>query len=127
MPSCFDLPILVIDAVVDRDDRGAVLGVDVDPAARGRVCDHVGGVAGGALAGLRALERAALGDVVGVARLGGDREAGALGEAGERADQVLGELAVLVRVEQDLVDVPVGVVVGEDRAAQVVLAAGGRR
>ena len=33
-------------------------------------------------------------------------------------------LAVLTRVEQDLVDVPVGVVVGEDRAGEVVLAAG---
>ena len=125
MPRSLRLADLGDRAVVDGDDRGAVLGVDVDAAARGRVRDHVGGVAGDALAGLRALERAALGDVVGVAGLRGDREAGALGEAGERADQVLGELAVLLRIEEDLIDVPVGVVVGEDRGAKVILAAGG--
>ena len=48
---------------------------------------------------------------------------GALGEPGERADQVVGQLRVLVGVEQHLVHVPVGVVVGEDRFAQVLLGA----
>src|SRR5262249_3358827 len=59
------------------------------------------------------------------AGVGGDREVGALGEPGERADQGVGQLAVLVGVEQHLVDVPGGVVVGEDRLADVLVAAGG--
>ena len=67
------------------------------------------------LPGFARFERLALGDVVGVAGLGGDREAGALGEPGERADEAVGQAAVLARVEEHLVDVPVGVVVGEDR------------
>src|SRR6266545_1153312 len=62
-------------------------------------------------------------DVVGVAGIGGDREVGALGEPGERADQRVGKLAVLVGGEQHLVHVPVGVVVGEDRLADVLVAA----
>ncbi len=111
---------LLDHAIVDGDDRGALVRVDVDPAAGRRGLVQARGVALlGPAGGL------ALGDVVGVAGLGGDREVGALGEAGDRADQVVRELAVLLRVEQDLVDVPVGVVVGEDRAAQVGLAAGG--
>src|SRR4029077_7550048 len=58
------------------------------------------------------------------AGVGGDREVGALGEAGERADQGVWQLAVLVGVEEHLVDVPVGVVVGEDRGAEVLVTAG---
>ena len=61
---------------------------------------------------------------VGVAGVGGDREVGALGQPGERADQVLGQLAVAARVEQHLLHVPVGVVVGEDRVVEVALAPG---
>ena len=72
---------------------------------------------------LGALRRPALGDVVRVARLGGDREVGAVSQAGDRAEQVVGELAVLAGVQQHLVDVPVGVVVGEDRGPQVLRAA----
>ena len=106
--------------VVHGDDRSALLRVDVDPAAGGGGLVEAGGVAF-----LGALGRLGLGEVVGVAGLGGDREVGALGETGDRADQVVGELAVLLGVEQDLVDVPVGVVVGEDPAAQISVAAGG--
>ncbi len=69
-----------------------------------------------ALLGRRALEGLALGDVVRVAGVGGNREVSALGQARERTDEVVGDLAVLAGVEEDLVDVPVGVVVGEDRA-----------
>ena len=78
-----------------------------------------------ALGRSRALHRGALGDVVGVAGLGGDGEVGALGQAGERVDDAARQVAVLLGVEEDLVDVPVGVVVGEDRGAQVLGAAGG--
>ena len=113
------------DAVVDRDDRSINPRVDVDASARGAVGDDVGGVAGLRPCGLRALHCLAQRDVVGVARVGGDGEVGALGQARQRADQVVGELRVLVGVQQDLVHVPVSVVVGEDRVAQVLLGAGG--
>ena len=69
------------------------------------------------------MERRRIAQVVRVAGVRGDREVRALGEPGERADQGVGELAVLVGVEEDLVDVPVGVVVGEDRLADVLVAA----
>ncbi len=72
---------------------------------------------------LGAHRRPALGDVVRVARLGGHREVGAVSQTGDRAEQVVGELAVLAGVQQHLVDVPVGVVVGEDRGPQVLRAA----
>src|SRR4029079_6634988 len=98
-------------AVVDRDDRGVLASEDVDAAAGGGVGDHVGGVAGGALGRGRALGRGDLGEVVGVTGLGGDREVGALGQAGERVDDAARQVAVLLGVEEDLVDVPVGVVV----------------
>ena len=119
LPSFVVLADLLDDAVVDGDDRSVKARVDVDASAGRGVRDDVGGVAGLGPVGLRPLQGLALGDVVGVAGVGGDGEVGALGEAGQRADQVVGELAVLVGVEQDLVDVPVGVVVGEDRVAQV--------
>src|SRR5262249_24262521 len=64
------------------------------------------------------------GDVVGVAGVGGDREVGALGQPGQRPDQVGGQAAVGARVEQHLLRVPVGVVVGEDRVVEVLGAAG---
>ena len=66
----------------------------------------------------------ALGEVVGVGGLGGDREA-ALREAGERADEVARQAADDPGAQEHGVDVPVGVVVGEDRLADVLLAAGG--
>jgi hypothetical protein len=47
---------------------------------------------------------------------------GALGEPGERADEVGRQLAVGPRVEQHLLHVPVGVVVGEDRVVEVLAA-----
>ena len=118
-------PIFLIDAVVDGDHRSVKARVDVDASARGVRRDHVGGVARGPALGGGAGERRRVVDVVRVPGVGGDREVGALGEPGERADQGVGQLAVLVGVEQDLVDVPVGVVVGEDRGAQVLVAAGG--
>ena len=122
MPSVPFVTDLLDHAVVDRDDRGVLTGVDVDPASgRGRV-DDVGGVARGRAFRLRRARRLALGDVVGVAGLRGDGEAVALGEAGERADEIVRELAVLAGVQEHLVDVPVGVVVGEDPAAKVRVA-----
>ena len=63
-------------------------------------------------------------DVVGVAGLGVDREV-ALRQAGQRADEVGGQAADQTRAHEDRVDVPVGVVVGEDRAADVLVGAGG--
>ena len=63
-------------------------------------------------------------DVVGVARLRVDREA-ALGEAGQGAGQVARDARDQARPHQDRVDVPVGVVVGEDRLARVLRVAGG--
>ena len=74
--------------VVDRDDRGALGGEDVDPAPGRRGGDHFGRVAGGvALPGVPR-QRCPGRDVVGVAGVGGDREVGALGQPGQRADQV---------------------------------------
>ena len=49
---------------------------------------------------------------------------GALGQPGQRADQVGRQLAVGAGVEQNLLGVPVGVVVGEDRVVEIVGAAG---
>ena len=72
---------------------------------------------------LDALEQLGLGEVVRVTRARVDGEA-ALGQPGERADQVGGHAGDQARAQQDRVDVPVGVVVGEDRAADVVLVAG---
>ena len=65
----------------------------------------------------------ALGEVVRVAGAGVDREV-ALGQPGQRSDQVGGQAGDQPRAQHHRVDVPVGVVVGEDRAAQVVLGAG---
>ena len=74
---------------------GLHAGEDVDPATGRRGGDHVGGVAvlRRALRG-RFAQPGAVGDVVGVAGAGGDREVGAVGEPGQRADQVGGQLAV---------------------------------
>ena len=94
------------------------LGEDVDPAALLVGLDDERGV----LAGLRLL----LGrlDLAGVGGLGVDREA-ALRQAGERADEVGGQAADQAGAHEDRVDVPVGVVVGEDRAADVGVGARG--
>ena len=73
---------------------------------------------------LRELLGVALGEVVGVGGLRRDGEV-ALGQAGERADEVGRQAADQARAHEDGVDVPVGVVVGEDRLAQVLLGAGG--
>ena len=72
------------------------------------------------------LSELALGEVVGVAGAGVDGEA-AFGEPGQRADQVGGHAGDQPGAEQHRVDVPVGVVVGEDRAPHVVLVAGRRQ
>jgi hypothetical protein len=107
-------------AVLDGDHGGAGARVDVDAAA---------GLAG--LDGHRrvapagdALVRLALGQVVGVARPGVHGEH-ALRQAGERADEVGRQAADQAGAHQDRVDVPVGVVVGEDGLADVLHAAGG--
>ena len=72
---------------------------------------------------LRALEEVALRDVVCVACAGVDGEA-AFGEAGERADEVGGHAGDQPCAQQYRVDVPVGVVVGEHGAPDVVVVAG---
>ena len=104
-------------AVVDGDDRGALAGEDVDAAA-GLVGlhDHRG------VAGLDLV--ALLVELARVGRLGVDREA-ALREARERADEVARQAADDLGAHQHGVDVPVGVVVGEDGAADVAVGAGG--
>ena len=66
---------------------------------------------------------ALLGQLAGVGRLRVDREA-ALRQAGERADEVARQAADDLGAHQHRVDVPVGVVVGEDGAADVRLGAG---
>ncbi len=109
-------PDLLDHAVVHRDDRGALLGEDVDAAAVVGGLDDVRRV----LALLHALDELPLGDVIRVTRACVDGEA-ALGEPGERADQVGGHAGDQARAEEDRVDVPVGVVVGPDRGADVVL------
>ena len=63
-------------------------------------------------------------ELAGVGRARLDREA-ALREAGERADEVGRQAADHLRAQEHGVDVPVGVVVGEDRAADVGVGAGG--
>ena len=63
-------------------------------------------------------------DLAGVGGLGVDREA-ALGQARQRADEVGGQAADQAGAHEDGVDVPVGVVVREDRAPDVGLGARG--
>ena len=110
-------------AVVDGDDRGAAAGEDLDPATVLRTVDHKCTVTGLARA-LAELLRLGLGEVVGVGGLGGDGEV-ALRQTGERADEVGRQPADQARAHEHGVDVPVGVVVGEDRLAQILLGAGG--
>src|SRR6185312_17508319 len=81
-------------------------------------------VAGHARVGGRVLQRLAGGEFVRVAGIGGDREVGALGEAGERADQGGRDATVGAGVGEHLLRVPVGVVVGQDRVVEILLAAG---
>ncbi len=71
---------LADDPVVDGDDWRPLLAENVDPARGGGGGDHF---AGAAQAVAAFLHRRAGGDVVGVAGVGGDREVGALGEAGQ--------------------------------------------
>ncbi len=104
-------------AVVDRDDGGALLGEDVDVVALDVALDGDGDVA--------LLDALGLGvDLAGVAGGGVDGEA-RLREAGEGADEVGRQAADGAGAQQHGVDVPVGVVVGEDAAAQVLLGARG--
>ena len=103
---------LLDHAVVHRHHGRAEAREDADAAAAVARLHEVGGV----LARLRALEEVALRDVVGVACAGVDGEA-AFGEAGERADEVGGHAGDQPGPQQHRVDVPVGVVVGEHRAA----------
>ena len=114
------LPSLRITAVLDGDDRRLLAAEDADRAARGVRLDDARGV----LARLEALLELGVGHRAGVGRLGLDREA-ALREARERADEVGGEAADDAGAHQDRLDVPVGVVVGEDRAVEVLVGPGG--
>ena len=107
-------------AVLDRDHPRAGAGEDVDPAAGGLGLDRPRHV----LRRVLAAPQGALGEVVGVARLGVDREV-ALREAVQRADEIAGQAADQPRAHEHRLDVPVGVVVGEDRLAQVLVGAGG--
>src|SRR6185503_12294113 len=102
--------------------RGAAERVDVDRAAVVVGVDDLGGVV---CAPYLAPEPAqvALGEVVGVAGAGMDREV-TLRQTGQRPDEVGGQAGDQARAQHHRVDVPVGVVVGEDRATQVVLGAG---
>ncbi len=104
-------------AVVDGHDGRAAAGEDVDPAAILLRLDDERGVL--ALLGLLA----ALLDLAGVGGLGVDGEA-ALRQAGQRAHEVRRQATDQTRAHEHGVDVPVGVVVGEDRAADVGLGAG---
>ncbi len=110
---------LLDDAVVHGHDRRALLGEDVDAAARVARLDEVGGV----LALLHLLEQLLLRDVIRVTRACEYGEA-ALGQPGERADHVRRHAGDQARAEEDRVDVPVSVVVGVDRAADVLLVPG---
>jgi hypothetical protein len=102
-------------AVVDGDHRGTGLGEDVDALAARLGLDRDRRVAALALA-------VGLGQRAGVGALGAHREA-ALGQAGERADEIARDAADHLRPHQDAVDVPIGVVVSEDRPPEVLVAA----
>ncbi len=107
------LPDLLDRPVVHRDRGRSLLGIDVDPAA-GRRWRKVG----------VALCRA-LGHIVGIASVGRYREPRALGQARDGADEVARDVCVLAGIQKDLVDVPVGMVVGEDRSREVLPRTGG--
>ena len=109
------MPIFLIWPSLTATAGAPLLGEDLDLAAVVVGLDDVGGV----LAGLDAFCGLVFLEVVGVAGAGGDGEA-AFGEAGERADEVGGDAGDQPGPQQDGVDVPVGVVVGEDRAANVI-------
>ena len=104
--------------VAHRDDRRAGVGVDREAAAVLRTLDRDCRVT--AALGPEALG----GHLVGIRGLGGDREP-TLGQPGERADQVRGQAADDLGAQEHRVHVPVGVVVGEDRGADVLVGAGG--
>ncbi len=106
-------------AVVDGDGGGALAGVDLDLAAVVVGFDDVGGV----LARADAFGRLGFLEVVGVAGPGGDGEP-ALCQPRQRPDEVGGDAGDQPRPEQDRVDVPVGVVIGEDRPPHVLGIAG---
>ena len=109
------MPILTTRESLTAIDRRAGAGEDVD-----RLAPLLGGDDDG---GVVALDAAvALGQRVRVGRLGADREA-ALREAGERADEVVGHAAHDLGAHEHGVHVPGRVVVGEDRAPDVVIAA----
>ena len=94
------------------------MGEDVDRAAPRRGLVGHGGVGALGLArGLLGIQR------VGVGGGRGDGEV-ALGQAGERADEVGGHAADQLGAQQHRLHVPVGVVVGEDRLADVLVATG---
>ena len=107
-------------AVLHGDHRRALAREDVDRAARAVGLDRPRGV----LARLEALLELRVGQRAGVGRLGRDGEA-ALRQARERADEVGREAADDARAHEHRLDVPVGVVVGEDRAVEVGVGAGG--
>ncbi len=102
-------------AVVDGEHGRARAREDLDVAALGGLDDE-GGVA--------LLDLAAALDLTGVGGLRVHREA-TLRQAGERPDEVARQAADHLGAQQHGVDVPVRVVVGEDRAADVGVGARG--
>ncbi len=104
-------------AVVDGDHGRALAREDLDPVAPRVGLDLVG-------RGLLALlAQLLLGHAVGVRRVRQDREA-ALRQPGERTDEAGRQAPDHTRAQEHGVDVPPGVVVGEDRLAQVLRGAG---
>ncbi len=112
---------LLDDAIVDRDHRSVQARVDVDAPAVRIGLDDVRGVAGGLALRRRPGQRGRVADVVGVPGICCHGEMGSLREARKRADQRIRKAAILLRPQQHLIDVPVGVVVGEHRLADVVI------
>ena len=112
---------LLDDAVVDRDHRSVQARVDVDAPAVRIGLDDVRGVAGGLALRRRPGEGGRIADVVGVASICCHGEVRPLCQARKRTDQRIRKAAILLRPKQHLIDVPVGVVVGEHRLADVVI------
>ena len=111
------VPDLLDTAVVHGHHGGAAAREDVDVAARVVGLDHVdrGPRTAQLAVPLREVVRVPRACIYGEARLG---------QSGQRTDQVGGHAGDQPGAEHHRVDVPVGVVVGEDRAPHVLLVAG---
>ena len=120
LPRRWFWPMVLIWPSLTATAGAPCLGVDLDLAAVVLGVDEVGGV----LACFDAFGGFGFLEVVGVAGPCGDREP-ALGQPGQRPDQIGGDPGDQPGAQQDGVDVPVGVVIGKDRAADVLVIAGG--